>query len=544
MERPGDRVRFALAVGVLLAIMAAAMLHAALQENDAYDEGGHLAAGYAYLTIGDFGFNAEHPPLGNMLSALPLLALRPRLPSEHPAWRMRAAPVAGALFLYRNRIRPDVLLLAARAVTMLFAVLLGLLLALWTRRRFSSAAAVLALFFYATDPNFLAHGHYVTTDLFAAFFIFSACLAWYRYLGGQRLRELLAAGLLAGLALAVKFSAVVLLPVFAALELAHHRKLRVRMATSLIAVAALSLLVIGLSYRSETWQVLRGELPISRHSFVLGLGYLAEHNRAGRPTYLLGEVANHGWWYYFPVAFLVKTPAAVVMLAAVAVAIALRRRLARSGPLLIPAGIYFALSLAANLNLGIRHLLPVYPFLFALAGAAVFHAGWSRRTRLAVIALAAGFQLVEVGRAHPHHLAFFNSLAGGSASGWKYLADSNLDWGQDVKKLKKHLDSLGTNEVCFAYFGTTDVAYHGLRRRPLPARKEVEAGGPPDCVAAVSMNLLLGLYVEPESYDWLRGLKPDAVIGHSIRVYDFRKSRARRAQKPSRTPAVAQMPGV
>lgn len=544
MALPGGRARFALAAGALLAMMAAAMLSAALEENDAYDEGGHLAAGYAYLTIQDFGFNAEHPPLGNMLSALPLLALKPRLPSEHSAWRMRAAPIAGALFLYRNRIRPDVLLMAGRAVTMLFALLLGLVLALWTRRRFSQAAALFALFLYATDPNFLAHGHYVTTDLFAAFFIFCACLGWYRYLETERMRDLLAAGLLAGLALAVKFSAVVLLPVFAALDLAHTRRLHVRMAASLAVVAALSLVVIGFAYWSETWQVLRGELPLSRHSFVLGLGYLADHNREGRPTYLLGEVANHGWWYYFPVAFLVKTPAAVILLTLIGIIAALRRQLAHSSLLIIPAGIYFAMSLASNLNLGIRHLLPVYPFLFALAGAAVFHAGWSRRTRRAVVVFVITLQLAEAGRAHPHHLAFFNSLAGGSANGWKYLADSNLDWGQDVKKLKKHLDRLGTNEVCFAYFGTTDVAYHGLRRRPLPTSRQVEASGPPECIAAISMNLLLGLYVEPGSYDWLRGLEPDAVIGHSIRVYDFRKSGAQRAQKPSRMPAVAQTPGV
>jgi len=525
MDPRGDRLRFALAVAALLVTMAAAMTMAALEENDTYDEAGHLAAGYAYLVIQDYGFNAEHPPLGNMLSALPLLVLRPRLPVEHPAWRMRAAPVAGALFLYRNRVRPDVLLLAGRAVTMLFALLLGLVIALWARRHFSPAAALLSLFLFASDPNFLAHGHYVTTDLFAAFFIFCACLVWLRYLSTQRLRDLLLAGLVAGAALAVKFSAIVLWPIFALLDLARNRRLRAASGLRLVIVAVLALFVIGLSYWSETWQVLRGELPLSRHSFLLGLGYLAEHNRAGRPSYLLGEVADHGWWYYFPIAFLVKTPSVLLVLSLVALVGALGRRLAQSGALLLPAAVYFALSLTSNLNLGIRHLLPVYPFLFVLAGAAVFHAGWSRRTRLALVALAAAFQLAESVRAHPHYLAFFNSFVGGSAGGWRYLADSNLDWGQDIKKLKKHLDRLGVDEVCLAYFGTTDVAYHGLRRRPLPTSREVASAGLPDCVAAISMNLLLGLYVEPGSYDWLRSLPPDAVIGHSIRVYDLRKAR-------------------
>jgi 4-amino-4-deoxy-L-arabinose transferase-like glycosyltransferase len=503
---------FAAAVAVLLAAMGAAMLSSSLGDNDIYDEGGHLAAGYGYLKIQDFGFNAEHPPLGNMLSALPLLVWNPRLATEHPSWRLRAAPIAGAIFLYRNRVRPATLLLAGRAVTMAFTLLLGAVLAIWTRRRFGAAAALLALFLYATDPNFAAHGHYITTDVFAAFFIFVACLAWDKYLKSGAAADLAAAGVVLGMALAVKFSALVLVPVFALLELIERGRPSVRRMAEFSVACCAAIAVVGVSYWPDTWKVLTGDLPLAQHPCLLGFQYLAEHNRAGRPAYLLGELSNHGWWYYFPVAFAVKTPTAALLLLPAALFFGRRRAV-----LVVPPLVYFLVSLTSNLNLGIRHLLPVYPFLLVLAATGLFRL--KRRILIPVLVLTVSVQLFEWIRVYPHYLAFFNTISGGSGNGWRYLADSNLDWGQDVKRLKTYLDSRGIEEVCLAYFGTTDVAYHGVRRRHLPETPATEV----DCVGAVSVNLLLGLYVKPGSYGWLRELEPAAKVGQSIYVYDLRK---------------------
>jgi 4-amino-4-deoxy-L-arabinose transferase-like glycosyltransferase len=512
---------FAAASAALLAAMGAAMLTAALEENDIYDEGGHLAAGWAYLTVQDFDFNAEHPPLGNLISALPLLWLNPRLPTEHPSWRTRAAPVAGALFLYRNRVRPAILLLAGRAATMLFAVLLGGVIAVWTRRRFGSGPALAALFLYATDPNFTAHGHYVTTDLFAAFFIFLAALMWDRHLRKGSGRTLVMAGLVFGMALAAKFSALALAPALVLLDWIERGRPELRRLAEYVALCSIAAFVVGLTYWSDTWKMITGDLSPLRHPYWMGLQYLAEHNRAGRPSYLLGMLSNHGWWYYFPVAFAVKTPTAPLLLALAAPLWGFAR-LARRWPVLVaPPAIYFALSLTSHLNLGIRHLLPVYPFLFVLLGAGLFEL--RRRMRVWALVLLSAVQVTEWVGAWPYFLAFFNSLAGGSSNGWRYLADSNLDWGQDVKRLKTYLDRLGASEACLAYFGTTDVAYYGIRRRTLPLTWEKEARERTDCVAAVSVNLLLGLYVKRGSYDWLGEREPLARVGYSIYVYDLRK---------------------
>ena len=183
MSGPPGKRRFAAIVAALLAGMFIVMLTSSLQENDAYDEGGHLTAGYARLRLGYYGFNTEHPPLGNALSALPLLPLNPRLATEHPSWRESAAPIAGALFLYRNRVRPETLLLLGRLPTMVLTLVLGVVLAVWTQARFGPSAALLAVFLYTTDPNIIAHGHYITTDLIAALFIFASCICWERYVG-------------------------------------------------------------------------------------------------------------------------------------------------------------------------------------------------------------------------------------------------------------------------------------------------------------------------------------------------------------------------
>src|SRR5258708_1905720 len=197
--------------------MAAAQVASMRQESQIYDEATHLAAGYSYLTTGDYRLNPEHPPLSKMLAAVPLLFLKPHLPVEDASWKNGDALYLGAIFLYLNRVDAETMLFSARGVTILFAVGLGLLIAVWTRRHFGASAALLAVFLYALDPNITAHGHYVTNDLLIAACVFLASIAWGRYLAGRRVRDLLWAGFAVGLAASTKFTGLVLFPVFVVL---------------------------------------------------------------------------------------------------------------------------------------------------------------------------------------------------------------------------------------------------------------------------------------------------------------------------------------
>lgn len=523
-----DKRWFAGAVAILLAGMGAAMLAASLGENDAYDEGGHLAAGYSRLRLGDFSFNTEHPPLGNALSALPLLPLNPRLATEHPSWRQSAGPIVGALFLYRNRVPPSTLLLLGRIPSMVLTLALGVVLAAWTRAKFGVPAAVFALFLYATDPNFLAHGHYITTDIIAAVSIFVACISWDRFLSTGKWSDLAAAGIVLGLALLSKFSTLFLWPVFALLYLLRRPREWPQLATRMIALALISAAVIGIGYWPETIRVITGQLPLARHAYLTGLNLVTQHSGSGHPAYLLGQVSDKGWWYYFPVVFAVKTPTAVLalllLLAPLIVRTVLRTR--SLYVLTLPPAAYLAMSMSSGINIGVRHLLPVYPFLFVLLAVMLFKLRdvVCRGVFIAVVLVVALLQTAEAARAYPDFLAFFNTASGGSANGGRYLVDSNLDWGQAAKKLKVYMDSHGLGEVCLAYFGTTDLAYHGIRHRRLPLTWELEERRNMDCAAAISATLLHDVYVQPGSYAWLRTRKPDVRIGYSIYIYDLRKN--------------------
>ena len=190
--------------------------------------------------------------------------------------------------------------------------------------------------------------------------------------------------------------------------------------------------------------------------------------------------------------------------------------------LLIPIVTFAALSMNADINIGIRHILPIYPFLFLLISAIVLSRPWKWRN--GVIAVLSGLLVIESLWIFPDYLAFFNFLVGGPGNGPKYLVDSNLDWGQDLKKLKKFMVANHLPSVCFAYFGAADMHYFGVNVANLPATADAKEWDAMDCVVAVSATPLEGVYVPLERFARLRAMKPAAKVGYSIYVYDLRKT--------------------
>ena len=460
-----------------------------LDESQTWDEGIHLAAGYRYLTTGDSSFSPEHPPLGRALNALPLLALDLSL---DPNSLTPPVPQAGFRFVFRNSASPRLILNFGRSVTVALTLAFAAWLALWTHRRFGPAAALIALALFCFDPNIIAHGRYVTTDLIAAALIFLACTLW---LDSRHL----AAGLALGAALASKNSALFLIPVFIAAGLILRRG-RALLITFAAAAATLLLVYTPELVRGNWW-------------YVTGIRQLLEQNSVGEPAYLLGQISQHGWWYYFPVAFLVKTPAGLLLAAAASALLVWRLREHRRWAMALAAiaTAYMTLCMFSGITIGHRHLLPIYPFLFVLAGIVLSH---YRKLAVALVLLVA----VESLAVFPHYLAFFNWPSGGPRAGPKYLVDSNLDWGQDAGRLGQYLSRNRIGRVCLSYFGNADLLYHGVEYTRVPARPEDA-----DCVVAISATPLHGLYVGRETYAWLRARKPTATIGHSIYLYDLRR---------------------
>lgn len=555
--------------------MAAFEFGSALGESQTWDEGIHLAAGYTYLTAGDYRLNPEHPALGKMLAALPLLLLHPSLPLDDPSWARNDEVDFGNHFLYTNRVPADTLLLAGRSVIIVSTLLFGLWLALWTRRHFGAPVALLTLTLFVFDPSFLAHGHYITTDLFAALFTFLACTLWIDFVMEGKRSALVFAGLALGAALASKFSTlflVLVMPVLYCIGWLYERRtgtgprrLRARHFTVSVLVAGLIAgLVVLVSYAPEVYATLHPDSapnvgpvfadPLAKHvnqttlvgkilsflattfhlpsySYALGLNQVALGTAGGRTSYLLGKMSENGFPDYFAVAFAVKTPAAI--LAVLAITTILVVRLFRRPPskpflligLALPPAVFFGFSCYSRLNLGQRHILPIYAFLYVLAAFLLLEYG-PGLLRRAFPAVTTGLLVLLAAESiwiSPHYLAFFNFLAGGPARGPHYLLDSNIDWGQDVKYLKRYMETHQIPSVCIAYFGNANIVYYNIPFTGMPLDGDPQAWQQVDCVAAVSVTPLYGLYVPPERYAYLRRLEPMARIGYSIYLYDLRK---------------------
>jgi len=251
-----------------------------------------------------------------------------------------------------------------------------------------------------------------------------------------------------------------------------------------------------------------------------------------RGAFLAGDYSDVGWWYYFPVAFLIKTPVALILLLAGGMAAYVRRwRLwGREGTVFVvlPIVVYLGTAMTARINIGLRHILPIYPLVLvaAAAGAKELLAAKRSRGRI-VLGVLTLFWLLEFGRAYPNNLAFFNQLVGGPANGSKYLVDSNLDWGQDLKPLKGWMDRNGVANINLAYFGSADPAYYHITGTYLPGSpffvpdRSISLPQLPGYVA-VSVTVLSGVYFDGRGrafYKALRDQEPLADIGHSIHVY-------------------------
>jgi hypothetical protein len=253
-----------------------------------------------------------------------------------------------------------------------------------------------------------------------------------------------------------------------------------------------------------------------------------------RMTWLCGHVSTSGWWYYFPLAMAFKTPLATLVAACMALAFWSWRRgdvfVRNYWPLcciLIMPVLYMVAVIAMHLNLGLRHVLPVYPYLFIILGVTAAKL-WSRRpgTTTAVVVILLGGLAAETYSAYPDFIPFFNVAAGGARGGLRLLSDSNLDWGQDLPLLAQWERQHPDDAVYLLYFGTADPACYGVQHfNMLGVRTPPPRVFPGQrTILAVSATLLQGAYGSEESHRQLEPLTrqtPLAVLGGSIYLFEM-----------------------
>ena len=302
-----------LLVLALLCIVFAQAVGSAARTSITIDEGLHITSGYAILRTGDFRLVEEHPPLVKALAALPLLSV-PDLsdPRSLPPWDEAAKPTTESLPLLRMTqqwlypYQPiDRLVFAARVPVALLAVLLGAIVFRWAADLGGWQAGLLALFLLAFDPNILAHAGVAGTDLGAACFITLALFGLARFLRRPTVPRLAFAGVTLGLAQGAKLSALILLPVVALLVVLALPRRRILSLLLLLLVAGL---VFWGLYRFEIGSVPGVPFPVPAASHAIPWLRLRQHMADGHSAFLMGENSSQGWWYYFPVAFGLKTP--------------------------------------------------------------------------------------------------------------------------------------------------------------------------------------------------------------------------------------------
>lgn len=523
---------------LLLMFFAARLGDTAVRKTLTVDEPHYIGTGLYLWKSGDYDFIGSlnlHPPLSFHIGSLPLLAFDlDDLSLEH-----------GFLKRLLEREEPGVraLRIASRIPFIALACWGAAMCFLWAREVAGDAAGLLAVFLYTFSPTLLAHGGLAHSDIAVTVFFLQTLYALWRWMRKPTPLRLSLCGLSLGLAMIAKLSGLLLLAsvglIFAvvALRLRPARPtlpnpgppaLRDRLrwaATAGLGALALALLVLWLGYGGSFRIAAQDHGPwagIPLPAYLLSLLFDEVANERGRRLYLLGELSSGGWWYYFPVAFAVKVPLAISALLGLAIAAPVARP-SRLGWLIgVPMAVYLGFACFwLDVTLGIRYLLPIFPLLFVFIGTQLAPTGGGWR-RVAVLG-ACGWLAIASLWVHPHYLAYFNEAVGGPSRGYRYLLDSNVDWGQDLGTLARYLAGRGNPTVRLAYFGPEKPEDHGIRSQPLKGCRPVKG------IVAISANVREGLYKprgllgapKPGCYDWLKAREPVAYLGYSIFVYDI-----------------------
>jgi len=566
---------------ILLGVMFIMGFLSYREDSATMDELSHIPAGFSYVSQQDFRINPEHPPLIKDLAALPLLLLNLNFPSQSLAWQegINNQWFYGWEFLYNSGNNPDQILLLARLPMLLVLVFLGAFLFWWTKKEFGKKVALLVLILFVFSPTLLAHGRLVTTDVGATLGFVLGLYFWLKFLKKPSLKNIFWAGLIFGIAMCFKFSVVLLIPFFAFITVVYvllHKKNLFRYLGLSVLIGIIGALFIILPLyqlhvanypvprqladtinllESSPMKQLKGlcvwmaDKPILRSlgHYLLGLLMATQRTAFGNTVYFMGMISAAGWWYYFPIVYFLKTPLALSILTLMALLLTagfvekpfwanpikrvqewLKGHFTEFSMLVFLA-IYWATSIAGNLNIGVRHVLPVLPFTYILVSLGlILGIGKIKRAPLRKGAWALAFLLLfwyagSSIRSFPHFLSHFNELGGGLDNGYQYAVDSNYDWGQDLKRLALWVKDNNIEKIKVDYFGGGDVNYYLGQK----GEKISSYSGPHEGWIAVSVTLLQGGMGNPVPgfdqpagfYKWLAQYQPKARAGKSIFIY-------------------------
>lgn len=565
----------------LLSLMFLLAVGSMKEDSAVRDEMPHIAAGYSYWTMHDYRVNPEHPPLVKQLSALPLLFLNVNFPSSYKAWAENVNDQwdLGDTFLYRSGNDADQMLFWGRMPIVILMILTGLVIYRWSSEIFGNkTAGLISLLLFTLSPNVIAHGRFITTDMGITAFSIFALYAWWRFLKNPSIKTFAVAALLQAFMHLAKFSSPIFLPIMGVMSIiavfsynadriSFGKRIQIYVG-GLILATIIAYMGVGLWYHSVMYSMpleiqkrliaeslndsqfhnlglatkltALSDIAILRPyvQYLLGFFMVAAHATYGHSTYFMGAVGQNWREYYF-IAYLLKEPIAsqiflLMSLAAIGVfayvlmqsndkKMLVRQVAGRYGILisfLLLIAIVFYMGMTAKLQLGIRYVISIFPYLYIIIGGLTAYLIKRSKVALSLAVVSVVWLFAANFITYPYYLAYFNEYIGGPQNGWKYMIDSNLDWGQDLKRLKAYIDKNDIKDIKVDYFGGGNLDYY------LGQGNYTYWGfdkGPTTGWIAVSVDAIQWNSANTDSkmsYHWLTdNYEPVAKIGYSIFVY-------------------------
>lgn len=555
--------------GLLVIALFIQLYFAANQNSATFDEPAHIYAGYLQWQHGYYTLN---PPLTRYLLTSTIIGMRLTEPPITPKPIRIHEMVGGKEFLFQNDT--EALLFRTRIVNVFIGIAIAIMVFLVTRKIFGVGAGIISLALVSFDPTLIAHSSLATTDTTQALFLFCTIYAYYYYVKERNLWKLLLVGICAGLSLASKTSAVqlfIVMPLLVLIELLWKKKFATAAnntssfkqfayaISSIVAIGLIALVILWGSYGFRyvpadgglalipPTEVKLSQVPSKTEAAFLGFAdkhhllpqaytYGFAHfliEAASFNSDVLGTIYPHPVWFFFPVAMAIKSSLTFLILLGLSIWAITSGKVKDNRSVIyfaVAALVYLLLSMMGGMNIGVRHVLPVYIYLMPVIGGAVWSIVLINRRWLALVAVLLMFQAISVARTYPAYMAYANELFGGPKEIHKYLSDSNTDWCQQLKGVKQYLDEKKIDSSWFAYFGQGVLEYkkYGINSRELITPDAGFMGDTFDTTAVIdgtvliSAGVLSGFEFGPaplNPYEQFKKISPVDVIDYSIFVY-------------------------
>lgn len=513
-------------VTILLLFTAIQTIGTMLYNSATEDEPVYISTGYIQITNNYFGMETRNPPLVRSLQAIPLLFLNLRMPQVNDE-ELKNKYIVGERFLYHNTVPANKILFWTRVPTLIFTLVLGFFIFLWSKKLYGTNAGILALFLYSFSPNILAHSGLATNDLGVTFFMFMSAYFFSLFLQKRNYINAILMGLFLGGAITSKFTSGVLVPILVIVYFFYWDKKKFGADIIKIIVSVLSaFLIVLISYNFS-----------SILFFFSGLFVTLRDLKIGHDNFFLGEHSKNGWRQFYVLSTLISTPIPVLILFGVLLVQKFSSKTNKFKKediiLFLPMILLFIVASLSNKQ-SHRYILPVYPLLFVALGSLMKTSEaankWSHyftgRKLWGYLFVALGlWSIVSAVTIYPYYLDYYNEFIGGPKNGNKYLIS---DWGQNLYEFKQYWEKEGSPYLILGYYGGGQPEHEGISYQDLwtdhcafykPVINPVKVDRE---LLVISHDYLCGQHFETEKkvFTWLEKFKPTKRIGYSIFVYD------------------------